>query len=85
MDLDSLKKKEPLFGEWYTDNIVARGKSSVVYRAMKKTGDDELALKVVRFPKSEREFSDALNSGKYSSVADYLDHLEALCAPTWTR
>ena len=78
MDLDSLKKKEPLFGEWYTDNIVARGKSSVVYRVTKKSGDDALALKVIRFPKSDAEFSNALNSGKYSSVADYLDHLESL-------
>ena len=78
MTLEDLKKLEPLFGERYIESIIARGKSSVVYRVSKQSGDsDALALKVVRFPQSEQELTKAMNSGKFPDVAAFLDSVES--------
>ena len=78
MTLEELKKLEPLFGERYIESIVARGKSSVVYRVSSPDASGQsLALKVVRFPQSEQELTRAMNSGKYTDVAAYLDFVES--------
>ncbi len=78
MTIEKLRNFEPLFGSWYIENMVAQGRSSVIYRVSRTENLDTqyLGLKTIRFPRSEQDFNRVMASGKYSSPEEYLSMLE---------
>lgn len=79
MTIEKLRNFEPLFGSWYIENMVAQGRSSVIYRVSRTENVDTqyLGLKTIRFPRSEQDFNRVMASGKYDSPSQYLTALEA--------
>lgn len=78
MNIEKLQELEPFFDQWYLDRKVAQGRSSEVFRVTRniEQKDEYLAIKVIRFPKSERDFNRIMQSGKYTDADEYLDALE---------
>ncbi|MBR5438190.1 MAG: protein kinase, partial [Clostridia bacterium] len=79
MTIEKLKTLEPIFGSWYVDSKLAEGRSSKVFKVYKTVdGETEfLALKTMKFPASDKELSRVIESGRYKTVGEYLDTLEA--------
>ncbi len=78
LNSEKLKEMEPLFGSWYVETKTSEGKSSKFYKVFRTDGiqKDYLGLKTVKFPSSDRELSNAIASGKYQNVDEYLDILQ---------
>lgn len=79
MTIEKLKALEPIFGTWYVDSKLAEGRSSKVFKVYKTVDGvtEFLALKTVKFPANDKELSRVIESGKYKTVGEYLDTLEA--------
>lgn len=79
MTIEKLKTLEPIFGSWYVDSKLAEGRSSKVFKVYKTVDGvtEFLALKTVKFPANDKELSRVIESGKYKTVGEYLDTLEA--------
>ena len=79
MTTEKLKALEPIFGSWYVDSKLAEGRSSKVFKVYKTVDGvtEFLALKTVKFPANDKELSRVIESGKYKTVGEYLDTLEA--------
>lgn len=79
MTIEKLKSLEPLFGTWYVDSKIAEGRHSKVFRVYKTTDGvtEFLALKTLKFPANDKELSRIIESGRYKTVGEYLDTLEA--------
>ncbi len=78
MNIEKLKEMEPFFGSWYVETKISEGKSSKFYKVYKTDGIEKnyLGLKTVKFPSGDRELSNAIASGKYQNVDEYLDILQ---------
>ncbi len=78
MNTEKLKEMEPFFGSWYVETKISEGKSSKFYKVYRTDGiqKDYLGLKTVKFPSSDKELSNAIASGKYNNVDEYLDILQ---------
>ena len=87
MTIEKLKELEPIFGSWYIDSKLAEGRNSKVFKVYKTVDGvtEFLALKTVKFPGSDRELSRIIESGKYKTVGEYLDTMEAAVTENMTR
>ncbi len=79
MTIEKLKTLEPIFGSWYVDSKLAEGRSSKVFKVYKTVDGvtEFLALKTVKFPANNKELSRVIESGRYKTIGEYLDTLEA--------
>lgn len=78
MTIEKLKQSEPIFGSWYVESKIAEGRSSKVFKVSRiENGESEyMCLKVIKFPRSNTEVSNAIASEKYQTVDEYLSALQ---------
>lgn len=77
-----LRNLEPFFDSWYIDGIVAKGKNSLIYKVYGTENDEReyRALEIIKIPGSNEEISRAIESGRFSTVDEYLVYAEkAVC------
>ena len=78
MNAEKFKALEPFFGSWYIETKLSEGKSSKFYKVYRSDGIEKfyLGLKTVKFPSGDKELSNAIASGKYQNIDEYLDILQ---------
>lgn len=78
MTIEKLKQSEPIFGSWYVESKIAEGRSSKVFKVsrMENFETEYMCLKVIKFPRSNTEISNAIASEKYQTVDEYMDALQ---------
>lgn len=80
MTIDKIKEFEPLFDSWYVDGKISQGRNMDIFKVYRNFASENeyMALKTIKFPRSDKELSAVIDSGKFKTIDEYLDTLEKM-------
>ena len=78
MTYEQITALEPLFGKWNVEDTVAQGKNTTVFKVSGYENDKRItrAVEAIKFPGSNEEISLAIESGRFTTVDEYLAFAE---------